>query len=59
MVNKATGLSKGYGFVSFAFLEDAKSAIEAMDGFRVRISLFTFWFLFSDHQFSCSWGKSA
>lgn len=37
MVNKTTGLSKGYGFVSFAFHEDAKSAIEAMDGFRVSV----------------------
>lgn len=36
MVNKTTGLSKGYGFVSFAFAEDASAAIELMDGFRVR-----------------------
>lgn len=36
MVNKATGLSKGYGFVSFAFADDAQAAIELMDGFRVR-----------------------
>jgi len=35
MVNKSTGLSKGYGFVSFAFKNDAQAAIEAMDGFRV------------------------
>ena len=35
MVNKVTGLSKGYGFVSFANPADAQSAIEALDGFRV------------------------
>lgn len=35
MVNKTTGLSKGYGFVSFAFVEDAAAAIDFMDGFRV------------------------
>ncbi|RYH29363.1 hypothetical protein EON65_08725 [archaeon] len=35
MVNKTTGLSKGYGFVSFAYRDDAKAAIEGMDGFRV------------------------
>jgi RNA recognition motif-containing protein len=35
MVNKATGLSKGFGFVSFAYPEDAKASMEAMDGFRV------------------------
>jgi RNA recognition motif-containing protein len=35
MVNKSTGLSKGYGFVSFAYPEDAQAAIELMDGFRV------------------------
>jgi RNA recognition motif-containing protein len=35
MVNKATGLSKGYGFVSFAYPNDAKTGMEAMDGFRV------------------------
>jgi len=35
MINKTTGLSKGYGFVSFAFHEDAKAAISSMDGFRV------------------------
>lgn len=38
MVNKTSGLSKGYGFVSFAFPEDAASAIELMDGFRVRLN---------------------
>jgi hypothetical protein len=35
MVNKSTGLSKGYGFVSFANAEDAAVAIETMDGFRL------------------------
>jgi RNA recognition motif-containing protein len=35
MVNKATGLSKGYGFVSYAYKQDAQAAIENMDGFRV------------------------
>jgi RNA recognition motif-containing protein len=35
MVNKITGLSKGYGFVSFAHTPDAQTAIEALDGFRV------------------------
>jgi RNA recognition motif-containing protein len=38
MVNKATGLSKGYGFVSFAYPEDSKTALEQMDGFRVSFS---------------------
>lgn len=35
MVNKVTGLSKGYGFVSFANPTDAQTAIESLDGFRV------------------------
>lgn len=35
MVNKVTGLSKGFGFVSYAYKHDACAAIEAMDGFRV------------------------
>lgn len=37
MINKTTGLSKGYGFISFAKQEEAKTAIEEMDGFRVII----------------------
>lgn len=41
MVNKTTGLSKGYGFVSFAFVEDAAAAIDFMDGFRVSSDGFT------------------
>ena len=36
MINKTTGLSKGYGFVSYSAREEAKAAITAMDGFRVR-----------------------
>ena len=40
MINKTTGLSKGYGFVSYSSREEAKAAIAAMDGFRV--SLFHF-----------------
>lgn len=38
MVNKTTGLSKGYGFVSFAYKKDSTKAIEEMDGFRVSLS---------------------
>lgn len=37
MINKTTGLSKGYGFVSYAGREEAKAAIAAMDGFRVSL----------------------
>ena len=39
MINKTTGLSKGYGFVSYSSREEAKAAISAMDGFRVRITI--------------------
>ncbi len=39
MINKTTGLSKGYGFVSYSSRDEAKAAISAMDGFRVRTSL--------------------
>ena len=35
MINKTTGLSKGYGFVSYSSRDEAKAAITAMDGFRV------------------------
>ncbi|KAJ1430929.1 hypothetical protein B484DRAFT_328150 [Ochromonadaceae sp. CCMP2298] len=35
MINKTTGLSKGYGFVSFSARDEAKKAIAAMDGFRL------------------------
>jgi len=35
MINKTTGLSKGYGFVSYSAREEAKAAIAAMDGFRL------------------------
>lgn len=35
MINKTTGLSKGYGFVSYSAREEAKAAITSMDGFRV------------------------
>jgi RNA recognition motif-containing protein len=37
MVNKITGLSKGYGFISFANANDALQAIQNMNGFRVSI----------------------
>lgn len=37
MINKTTGLSKGYGFVSYAEKDEAKAAISAMDGFRVKL----------------------
>jgi len=36
MINKSTGLSKGYGFVSYSARDEALAAIGAMDGFRVR-----------------------
>ncbi len=42
MVNKVTGLSKGYGFVSYANPTDAQSAIESLDGFRVSNYQFRF-----------------
>jgi RNA recognition motif-containing protein len=35
MINKSTGLSKGYGFVSYSARDEALAAIGAMDGFRV------------------------
>ena len=35
MINKNTGLSKGYGFVSFADKDEARIAMEQMNGFRV------------------------
>jgi hypothetical protein len=35
MINKNTGLSKGYGFVSFADKDEARTAMEQMNGFRV------------------------
>jgi RNA recognition motif-containing protein len=37
MINKATGLSKGYGFVSFSTKAEAAAAIVALDGFRVSV----------------------
>ena len=35
MVNKSTGLSKGFGFVSYSAHQEAHAAISEMDGFRV------------------------
>mmetsp|Transcript_21518 Transcript_21518/g.47862 ORF Transcript_21518/g.47862 Transcript_21518/m.47862 type:complete len:202 (+) Transcript_21518:822-1427(+) len=35
MINKSTGLSKGYGFVSYSARDEALAAIGAMDGFRL------------------------
>jgi RNA recognition motif-containing protein len=35
MINKNTGLSRGFGFVSFTTEEPAIAAVRAMDGFRL------------------------
>lgn len=35
MVNYKTGLSRGFGFISMSTAEEAKSAIEGMNGFVV------------------------
>ena len=35
MINKNTGLSRGFGFVSFTAEEPAIAAVRAMDGFRL------------------------
>lgn len=35
MVCRQTGLSRGYGFISYASPADAATAIAQMDGFRV------------------------
>lgn len=40
MVNKATGLSKGFGFVSYSAPQEASNAITEMDGFRVSFEKF-------------------
>ena len=37
MINKNTGLSRGFGFVSYTKEEEAISAVRSMDGFRVRL----------------------
>ena len=36
MINKQTGLSRGFGFVSYQNRADAENAIRAMNGFRVK-----------------------
>ena len=36
MINKNTGLSRGFGFVSFSKEDEAIAAVRSMDGFRVR-----------------------
>jgi CUG-BP- and ETR3-like factor len=36
MINKNTGLSRGFGFVSFSVEDEAIAAVRSMDGFRVR-----------------------
>ena len=35
MINKNTGLSRGFGFVSFSIEDEAIAAVRSMDGFRV------------------------
>lgn len=35
MINKNTGLSRGFGFVSLSKEEEAIAAVRSMDGFRV------------------------
>lgn len=37
MINKQTGLSRGFGFVSFQDADAAEEAIRQMNGFRVRV----------------------
>lgn len=36
MINFDTGLSKGYGFISYSSPEEANNAVLGMNGFRVR-----------------------
>ena len=36
MINKMTGLSRGFGFISFQDAACAEEAIRQMNGFRVR-----------------------
>ncbi len=61
MINKTTGLSKGYGFVSYAGREEAKAAIAAMDGFRVSFlsSYSPINSITRHNSFNHSWGRSA
>jgi len=35
VIDKATGLSKGFGFADMSSLEQATKAIEALDGFKL------------------------
>lgn len=39
MVNKETGLSRGYGFVSYSERQEAQAAIANLNGFRVKFQL--------------------
>jgi len=52
MINKTTGLSKGYGFVSYAARDEAQAAISAMDGFRVSGMMVLICCLFFDLRMS-------
>lgn len=35
MINKQSGLSRGFGFISYELLESAENAIKQMNGFRL------------------------
>lgn len=53
IMDRDTGRSRGFGFITFTTSEDASSAIQALDGQVLSIFLVICLADFKHHQFTC------